>query len=113
MALLFFDGFDHSGTSGTATSTHAMKYAAWFGANGQMVGSPVRTGTGAIQITFVGTAIITKTLPVTGNTAIVGVAVRFQGTPSAVDDAIRVCEGATVHVTLSLNSSRQLVVRRG
>jgi hypothetical protein len=56
---------------------------------------------------------ITKTLPVSGNIAIVGIAARFGTAPSSIEDVFEVREGTTVHVALSLNSSRQLVVRRG
>jgi hypothetical protein len=112
MALLFFDGFDHAGQT---TAIHASKYDTFPGTGFALSNSQARTGTTSLW--FSSTSLlytaITKLFPVNGNIAIVGVALRMTTTPSSLDDLLHVREGTIVHVAVSVNSSRQLVVRRG
>jgi hypothetical protein len=110
MALLFFDGFDHVGTSGV---TLALKYSenAATGFN-VPVTSPVRTGTGACQIGY--PSLVTKPLAASG-AAIVGFA--FRCSSFRVDDIVGLYEGSTstgtLHVALAQTAGGLLTFKRG
>lgn len=106
MALLFIDGFDHMGTSGTLLST---KYNS-IGSAAVASGS-ARTGAAGLRLTSSGGAFVeTKTLPASGG-AIVGLAWRFTAF-SANTDLIEVKETSTLHVALGVTTGGLLTVKR-
>jgi hypothetical protein len=110
MALLFFDGFDHMGTSGV---TLASKYSENSATGYNLpVASPVRTGTGACQIGY--PSLVTKPLAASG-AAIVGFA--FRCGAFRVDDIVGLYEGSTstgtLHVALAQTTGGLLTIKRG
>jgi hypothetical protein len=109
MALLFIDGFDHSGTSG---GIHATKYSS-SGGTVSVVSSPVRTGAGAAALGGATGGSLGKSAYSIGlgMPAILGFAVRF-----SLLSADRICafqESGTEHVGLALTAAGQLIVYRG
>jgi len=112
MALLFIDGFDHSGTDLTL---HGSKWTA-VSSRPSLVSSPVRTGTGALMLAdsfFSGGAWVRKTLTPGTTTCLVGLAYRQPSLASK--EILRVNEGGTttIHIVLEIDASGHLLVRRG
>lgn len=110
MALLFFDGFDHSGTSWPA---HTTKYTTAPGAP-LLVTSPVRTGTGALHL-FGGGTFLTKAgyAIASGTTAVLGVAFQKTGNVASLSTLFGWREGATTHVGVGMTAAGVLFVYRG
>ena len=106
MALLFMDGFDHTGTTSAILET---KYALAnvFG----VVTTPVRTGSGAVTLYGTSYTLLTRPLAATGG-FVIGVAVRRTATSSSID-WWQVRENATTHLTLAHDGAGHLQVKRG
>lgn len=105
MALLFVDGFDHYTTAEITKK--------WSGAvNATIAATSGRRGGGAYLSSWM--SYISKTLPSTYSTLIVGAA--FYSTHSGTQNVsiIELREGATTHFTLSLDTTvRKLKIYRG
>jgi hypothetical protein len=110
MALLYFDGFDHIGTS---TAIIATKWGSVVGLPGGTA-TNVRTGTQALWLNSSGQALVTKVLPASGG-FVVGLALFSGSAWNAAQDIIQIREGSTVHLALGSDgtSTQKLVVRRG
>jgi len=110
MALLFFDGFDHVGT------TNAVLVTKYLSANAGTVATAntPRTGTQVLEFTVSTQDVITKVLPVSGG-FVVGVALYSTSVWNAAQDLIQIREGSTVHLALGSDgtSNQKFVVRRG
>lgn len=106
MALLFLDSYDHHGGSALAA-----KYATNSG--GGINGSSGRRSSQSL-VCGSGDYVLTRTLPVSGTTAIVGVGIKYVGgVPGSTSAAIAIRSGATAQVTFAFNSSGYGVVYRG
>lgn len=109
MALLFFDGFD---TADGAFANYGGKYTTVVGCTGST--SPVRTGARSVQMTSGGSSFLGKTLvPAPSGGFVVGVALYLLNNPSAAADLFQIREGTTVHLALTIDSARHVVVKRG
>jgi hypothetical protein len=109
MALLFFDGFDHYGTSGDPVTLG--KWGTTGGVAPLASTSRVRTGTHALALTNTGFEIATKPLPATG-AAVVGFALNQTVASANTTDLLQLREGTTIHLALALTTGQQLVVKR-
>jgi hypothetical protein len=115
MALLFVDGFDHSGTSSTI---HQTKYTSASGGGAILiVSTPVRTGTGALRYQGVGGAMALDRgiSPIAMGTAfITGFAYQKAATPGSVNTICLSGEaGVAAHIGVAINTAGQLFVYRG
>src|SRR5262245_42384738 len=115
MALLYMDGFDHCGTSGSNNTTAlATKYSS---SNFIFLNSAVvRTGVNSVRWVGAGgdsnNYLITKTLPASG-AAIVGHARHGTGGTTWGGAMVRLREGTTVHLELNIDSTGHLLLKRG
>src|SRR4030095_11335944 len=110
MALLFFDGFDHSG----GISSHLTKWASLAGSV-VINASVVRTGTGSLAFQFLwGTdELVSKAFPASGG-FVVGFATRANNAWNSGVDFLQIREGTTTHLALSVDGSAgHLTVKRG
>lgn len=103
MALLFFDGFD----TATTAANIVLKYSTSVGV-GRATG---RTGINCLDWLAVSGEVKTKTLPVSGTTAIIGVAIKTTGFGST-SNIIEVYEGSTLHMAVGIDGSGHLLVLR-
>lgn len=109
MALLFVDGFDHSGATNTI---HFTKYSDGSGA-GISTSSP-RTGLGRLNLGNSFGYVTTKPLTASGG-CVVGCAIRVDVDDATADSGpiLHVREGGTTHLRLEFTTSRTLRVVRG
>jgi hypothetical protein len=109
MALLFIDGFDHSGTT---TAAHTTKWTS--AGNATLVASPVRTGTGAMRLAgAAGGTALARSLPAPTPPGVVGFAFQKNGDLGASRALCVLQEGAIDHVGLGITPAGLLFVFRG
>lgn len=103
--LHHYDGFD---TSGSGLTAHLTRYAS--SANFSVDVNNFRSGTAACSFSSSAGNLVTKNFAATGG-AVIGIA--YRPVSFAADDIIQVREGTTVHMTLSVDATGKLVVKRG
>jgi hypothetical protein len=119
MALLFIDGFDHSGTNTTAHDTKYSAVGPQYHTLQLAPGAPVRTGTGSMMLysPYLTDGDSWLQVRVEGHgtgAAIMGVALHMQSAPVANAKLFEVREGASIiHMILRVTAGAQLQVVRG
>lgn len=108
MSLLFIEGFDHYGGSGTNLQNGA-KWNAYNNRAG-LNGSTPRTGPYAVAL--YGDDNLTKILSPAGDVFIAGFAIRNSALGTGGINIIQFQEGGTVHIAVTIDASGFLVVKR-
>jgi len=114
MALLFVDGFDHSGTNLTIHDTKWPTATASFG-NAALVSTPTRTGTGALLLAGGVDTIKYRTIPtISGSNFTTGFAFRKTANPASIYYVHAVIEaGVVFQIGVALNPAGTLSVFKG
>ncbi len=110
MALLSMDSFDHY-----ATADLAEKWTV-IGSGLSINATAGRRGSGSFRSTHstnASASAISRTVPVSGSTAIIGVAVKMSVPPPAITALLQVLTGTTTQVTVRINPDLTLSVLRG
>jgi hypothetical protein len=109
MALLFFDGFDHMGTSAAILQTKWVS-----GLSPGLSTSNPRTGSASLYFSGAGSYLDSKLLPASGG-FVVGFAIRTDNWNSSTNNLLEIKEGSTIHLALASDfaSPARLTVKRG
>lgn len=109
MALLYFDGFDHIGDGVSVIATRKWEYVP--ATNEAYIGTRPRTGNYSLRLQGSGYGAVSKALPASGG-FVIGFGLWIDNGPDGRDFCL-IREEAVNHMVLGVNSSRQVVVKRG